>query len=99
MLEGEREHKYRTQNGETPSYKAYHEVHITRDLGSKMNEEIAAFVEQHIAEFKGHTEEKHGIPVMLFERNQDAHAFSNELSTKLKIRKEHITVKAQKYTR
>ena len=38
MIEGEREHKYRSQNGETPSYKAFHEVYITKDLGSERNE-------------------------------------------------------------
>jgi hypothetical protein len=36
---------------------------------------------------------------MLFERNQDAQAFVNELSEKFKIPKEHITIKAQKFTR
>ena len=43
MIEGEREHKYRIQNGETPSYKAYHEVQITKDLGSIKKDEIARF--------------------------------------------------------
>ena len=99
MIEGEREHKYRSQNGETPSYKAFHEVNITKDLGSKRNEELIAFIYKNIAEFKGHIEDKHGIPLMLFQRKQDAQSFSNELSTRLKIQKEHITIKARKYTR
>jgi hypothetical protein len=34
-----------------------------------------------------------------FERKQDAQSFINELVVKLKIQKEHITVKARKYTR
>jgi len=42
------------------------------DLGSERNEDLVAFIGKHIAEFKGHTEDKHGIPLMLFERKQDA---------------------------
>ena len=99
MIEGEREHKYRSQNGETPSYKAFHEVYVTKDLGSQRNEEILTFISKHISEFKGHTEDKHGIPLMLFDRKQDAQSFANELSARLDIPKEHITVKARKYTR
>ena len=94
-----KEHRYRTQDGETPSYKAFHEVYITKDLGPKRNEELVAFIDKHIAEFKGHIEDKHGIPLMLFERKQDAQTFSNELSARLSIQKEHITIKARKYTR
>jgi hypothetical protein len=94
-----KEHRYRTQDGETPSYKSFHEVHITKDLGSTRIEELTAFIQKHIAEFKGHPEDKHGIPLMLFERKQDAQIVSNELITRLKIQKEHITIKARKYTR
>ena len=94
-----KEHRYRTQDGETPSYKSFHEVHITKDLGSTKIEELTAFIEKHIAEFKGHIEDKRGIPLMLFERIQDAQSFIDELVEKLKIQKEHITVKARKYTR
>ena len=99
MTEGERVHKYRKQNGETPKYKAFHEVHITKDLGSKKNKEIAVFVNGHIAEEKGHTEDKYGVPVMLFERKQDAQKFANKLSDTFQIEKEHISIKAQKFTR
>ena len=99
MIEGEREHKYRSQNGETPSYKAYHEIRITKDLGSKKNEEIIAFINQHIAESKGHIEAKHGIPLMLFDRKQDARKFADQLIVKLKIPKEHISIKARRFTR
>jgi hypothetical protein len=99
MIEGEREHKYRSQNGETPSYKAFHEVYVTKDLGSQRNEEIVTFISKHISEFKGHIEDKHGIPFMLFERKQDAQTFANELSVRLDIPKKHVTVKARKYTR
>jgi len=99
MIEGEREHKYRSQNGETPGYKAFHEVYVTKDLGSQRNEEIVTFISKHISEFKGHIEDKHGIPLMLFERKQDAQTFANELSVRLDIPKKHVTVKARKYTR
>jgi hypothetical protein len=95
----EADHKWRILDGVTPAYKAFHEVYITKDLGSKRNEELKSFINQHIVEFKGKIEEKHGIPQMLFERNQDAQGFANELSARLDIQKEHVTVKARKYTR
>jgi hypothetical protein len=95
----ELDHKWRTQDGFTPSYKAFHEVYITKNLGAESNERLKAFINEHITEFKGKTEEKHGVPQMLFERNQDARKFANELSTRLDIQKEHLTVKARKFTR
>ncbi len=60
---------------------------------------MIAFIVKHIAEFNGITEDKHGIPLMLFERKLDAQRFANDISARLDIPKEHITVKAQKYTR
>ena len=95
----EPDHKWRPQDGATPRYKAFHEVYITKDLGAQRNDEIVAFIDKHILEFKGHTEDKHGIPLMLFERSQDAHDFANEISARLDIQKEHITIKARKFTR
>ena len=92
-------HKGRPTEGFTPSYEAFHEVYITKDLRSERNEDLIAFIDKHITDFKGKTEDKHGIPLMLFERKQDAHKFANELSARLNIHKEHITVKARKYTR
>ena len=85
--------------GQSPGYRAFHEVYITKDLGSQRNEELIAFIDKHIAEYKGHIEDKHGIPLMLFERKLDAQRFANKISAKLDIQKEHITVKARKYTR
>ncbi len=96
---GRRIRKWRPREGFTPTYKAYHEVHITKDLGPERNEDLTAFIDKHITEFKGKTEDKHGIPLMLFERKQDARKFADELSARLNIHKEHITVKARKYTR
>jgi hypothetical protein len=95
----EPDHKWRTKDGSTPSYRALHEVYITKDFGPERNEELMAFIGKHIVEYKGKTEDKHGIPLMLFERPQDAQKFANELSERLNVPKEHITVKARKYTR
>jgi hypothetical protein len=99
MTGQEEKRKGHPKDGYTPSYKAFHEVYITRDLGYERNEELRAFIEKHITEFKGKSEDKHGIPLMLFERQQDASKFSKELSERLNIQKEHISVKARKYTR
>lgn len=85
--------------GHSPKFRAYHEVYITKDLGSQRNEKVIAFIGQHIVEFKGKTEEKHGIPAMLFERKGDAEKFAKAMSSKLDIPKEHIEVKAQKSNR
>ena len=85
--------------GHTPKFRAYHEVFITKDQGSQRNQEVLDFIEKEIAEFKGKTEPKHGIPVMLFERQADAHKFANHMSDKLNIPREHIEVKAQKFNR
>ena len=80
-------------------HEALHEVYITKDLGSERNEDLIAFINKHIIEFKGKTEERHGIPQMLFKEKLDAQRFAKELSLRLNIQKEHITVKARKFTR
>ena len=85
--------------GNSPGYRAFHEVYVTKGFGAERNEALVAFINKHIIDFKGKTEDKHGIPQMLFERAQDAQEFANELHAKLNIPKEHITVKARKYTR
>ena len=91
--------KWRPREGIAPVDKALHEVHITKDLGPERNEDLVAFIHKHITEFKGKTEDKHGIPPMLFEKKQDAQKFANELSARLNIHKEHVAVKAIKHTR
>jgi hypothetical protein len=93
------ENKWRTRDGFTPSYRTLHEVYITKDFGPERNEELVAFIGKRIAAYKGKTEDKHGIPLMLFDRRQDAQKFANELSARLNVSKEHITIKARKYTR
>jgi hypothetical protein len=95
----EPDHKQRNQNGATPSYRAFHEVYITRDFGSKTNEKLITYISEHISEYGGKTADKHGIPLMLFEKSQNAHKFANKLSVHLDIPREHISVKAQKFTR
>ena len=80
-------------------HEALHEVYITKDLGPERNGDLIDFINKHIIEFKGKTEERHGIPQMLFEEKLDAQVFAKELSLRLNIPKEHITVKAEKFTR
>jgi hypothetical protein len=94
-------HQERHEHEESagPGPRAFHEVYVTKDLGSERNQEIVAFIEKHITEYRGVIEEKHGIPLMLFEREQDAHKFASELRTRLNVPQEHITVKARKFTR
>jgi hypothetical protein len=95
----EPEHKWRSRDGYTPGYRAFHEVYITRDLDPQRTEELMAFIDKHIADYKGKIEEKHGVPKMLFDNKQDARKFADKISAKINISKEHITVKARKYTR
>jgi hypothetical protein len=79
--------------------KALHEVYVTKDFGSERKEELRAFIDKHITDFKGTIKPNPGIPLMLFDRKQDAQKFADELCAKLDIHKEHIEVKAQKFTR
>lgn len=94
-------HQERHEHEESagPGSRAFHEVFLTKDFGAERNQELVDFIEKHVAEYNGKIEEKHGIPLMLFEREQDAHKFANELSVRLNIPQEHITVKARKFTR
>ncbi|PPD57353.1 hypothetical protein JP09_009950 [Dehalogenimonas etheniformans] len=69
-------------------------VKITKNLGEVRTKEIIGLIGKHITEYKGKTEDRtegrHGIPMMIFERQQDAHLFANELSKKLDFPKEHV---------
>jgi hypothetical protein len=87
------------REGYTPTYKAYHEVVVTKSLGAERDKQLVDFIEKHIGEFKGEFEAKEGIPAMLFERKQDAQKFAAEITRKLGFLEEHITIKARKYTR
>ena len=76
---------------------SYHEVYVTKDLRSKdRTEALVAFINKHIGEYKGKTEESYPVPKMLFERSDLANSFANEISLRLDIPREHIEVKAQK---
>jgi hypothetical protein len=76
---------------------SYHEVRITKDLRSKERTgDLVVFINEHIKEYKGKTEEGYPIPIMLFEEKDHAHLFANQLSKHLDIPREHITVKAQR---
>jgi len=76
---------------------SYHEVKVTKNLRSKERTAgLVAFINEHIKEYKGKTEESYPIPIMLFEEKDHAHLFANQLSKHLDILREHITVKAQK---
>jgi 2,3-bisphosphoglycerate-independent phosphoglycerate mutase len=82
---------------ESVGRQSYHEVKITKDLRSKeRTQDLIAFINEHITEYKGKTEGGHPIPVMLFAEKDHAHVFANQLSKKLNIPREHITVKAQR---
>ena len=74
-----------------------HLVKITKNLGEERRDELIAFINAHLAEFKGKTDDrregKHGIPMMIFERKSDAQEFASELSKRLDFPKEHIEVK------
>ena len=78
--------------------KRLHVVHINKDLGYQREGEIREFVEKHLKEYGGHTLERyqHGISLLLFDREQDASKFANDMSKKLNIPREHITVRAEK---
>jgi hypothetical protein len=74
-----------------------HIVKITKNLGEERRKEIVAFIGEHLAEYKGKTEDRtegrHGIPMMIFEKQSDAHVFANEMSKKLNFPREHIEIK------
>lgn len=73
-----------------------HIVRITKNLGEERRQEIVDFIAEHLTEYKGKTEDRtegrHGIPMMVFERQQDAHIFANAMSQKLDFPREHIDV-------
>jgi hypothetical protein len=77
--------------------RSYHEVHVTNDLRSKdRTDSLVTFINKHIGDYKGKTEESYPIPKMLFERADLANSFADEISKHLDIPREHIEVKAQK---
>jgi hypothetical protein len=76
---------------------AQHTVRVTKNLGEERRKEIVSFINEHIAEYRGTTDGKtpdqHGMPLAVFDRQQDAHLFANEMSKRLDFPREHIEVK------
>jgi hypothetical protein len=75
-----------------------HVVRITKNIGEERRDDIVAFINKHLAEYKGTqdggaTESSHGIPVLVFKKPGDAHVFANELSKATNYPREHIEVK------
>ena len=89
---------FKTRDSEytTDHFKALHEVHVTGNLARANRAEVRDFIEKRIAEFGGHWQDDSPTPTMLFERPADAERFADELSLKLNIPRQHISVKASK---
>ena len=77
-----------------------HLVRITKSMGEERRDELIAFINGHIVEYKGKTEDRvenrHGIPLMVFDRQSDAHVFAKEISKRLDFPREHIEVVPRK---
>jgi hypothetical protein len=46
------------REGNSPGYRAFHEVYVTKGFGSERDENLVTFINQHITEFKGKTEDQ-----------------------------------------
>ncbi len=91
--------RFAPREGFAPRQRGYYEVRVTRNLGPNRNDELARFIRKRISRFDGWIEEKHGMPLMAFERRQDAQRFASELGGRLNIRREHIAVRAGRSAR
>lgn len=81
-----------------------HVVRITKNLGEERRNDVVAFINKKLAEYKGiqdggATEDTHGIPLMVFNTSKDAHVFANALSQHTDYPREHIEVKPRGGTR
>jgi len=75
-----------------------HVVRITKNLGEERRNEVMAFIDKKLAEYKGTadggaTGDTHGVPLMVFETSKAAYVFADELSKHTKYPREHIEVK------
>ena len=75
-----------------------HVVRITKNMGEERRDDVVAFINKHLAEFKGTqeggaTEGTHGVPMLVFNKPGDAHLFANALSQSTNYPREHIEVK------
>ncbi len=86
--------KFAPREGLSPRSRGFYEVRVTRNLGPRGNADLAEFIRKRISRFGGEAEERHGIPLMTFERRQDAEKFASEIAARLNIRREHVAVRA-----
>lgn len=86
--------KFAPREGPGPRRRGFYEVRVTRNLGPRGNAELAEFIRKRIARFGGEVEERHGLPLMAFDRRQDAQRFAGEVAARLNIGREHIAVRA-----
>ena len=75
-----------------------HVVRITKNIGEEHRDDVMAFINKKLAEYKGTTgggatEDTHGIPLLVFKTSKDAHVFANALSQSTQYPREHIEVK------
>ena len=75
-----------------------HVVRITKNLGEERRDDVMAFINKKLAEYKGTTnsgatEDTHGIPLMVFKTSKDAYVFADALSRHTNYPREHIEVK------
>ena len=78
----------------TNHYPSLHRVHVTKELDPHRTGQLRDFISKHIDGYGGRAEESHGLPLMLFQRRQDASRFADEFSQKINIPRQHIAVKA-----
>jgi hypothetical protein len=75
-----------------------HVVKITKNLGEEYRDDVMAFINKKLAEYKGTqdggaTVTSHGVPVMVFKTSKDAHLFATALSESTNYPREHIEIK------
>jgi hypothetical protein len=86
------------QENNMSSDREQHVVRITKNMGEERRDDIMAFINKKLVEYKGTTgggatEDTHGIPLLVFEKQGDAHLFANALSQSTNYPREHIEVK------
>lgn len=86
--------KFAPREGFNPRSRGFYEVRVTRNLGPRGNADLAEFIRKRISRFGGAAEERHGTPLMAFERRQDAERFASEIAARLNIHRLHIAVRA-----
>ena len=75
-----------------------HVVRITKNLGEERRNDVVAFIDKNLTEYKGMqdggpTEDSHGIPELIFDKSSDAHRFADALSQATNYPRRHIEIK------